>query len=133
MDSLTDAYNMFAASAMTNCVFARNVVPLASAVWFAWYVLCPRDGLVLQYLAILGLLFGLILFMLLRYGPALRARSPFCQQNNDRLETKRGSFKYDCLKVLLERPSQPRQEKRTGTTRWIPLLSWERGINSHGQ
>ena len=88
---LTDAYDIFSASAMASCVFTRNIVaalllPLAS---HRMYVSLGIDWSC-TILGILGLLFGIIPFMFLRYGPALRARSPFCQQLHDRLDKRPG-------------------------------------------
>ena len=88
---LTDAYDIFSASAMASCVFTRNIVavlllPLASHRMYqhlgvAWSC---------SILGFLGLLFGIIPFVLLRYGPALRARSVFCKQLHARLKQRNG-------------------------------------------
>ena len=88
---LTDAYDIFSASAMASCVFTRNIVaalllPLAS---HRMYLHLGIDWSC-SILGFLGLLFGTIPFVLLRYGPALRARSAFRKQLHARLEQRNG-------------------------------------------
>ena len=88
---LTDAYNIFAASALASCVLTRNLVtalllPLASHQMYVdlginWSC---------TILGILGLVFGTIPYIFIRYGPALRARSVFCRELHARLEQREG-------------------------------------------
>lgn len=88
---LTDAYDIFAASALASCVFTRNIVaalllPLAAR---RMYVYLGVDW-ACTILGILGLVFGVIPFIFLGYGPALRARSEFCKQLHARLDQRYG-------------------------------------------
>ena len=88
---LTDAYDVFAASAIASCVFTRNVVaalllPLASHRMYTYLGV----GWSCTILGILGLVFGIIPFVFLWYGPTLRARSVFCQQLHGRLVQRNG-------------------------------------------
>ena len=88
---LTDVYDIFAASAMASCVFTRSII--------AAFVLPLASHQMYQYLGVnwscsilggLGLVVGLIPFMFLHYGPALRAKSGFCQQLQARIEQRNG-------------------------------------------
>lgn len=88
---LTDAYDVFSASAIASCVFTRNIVaalllPLASHQMYAYLGVDWSCSI----LGFLGLVFGMIPFVFLRYGPALRARSAFREQLHARLEQRNG-------------------------------------------
>ena len=88
---LTDAYDIFAASALASCVFTRNIVAalLLPLVADRMYTHLGVDWSC-TILGILGLVFGIIPFVFLRYGPVLRARSAFCQQLHNRLVQRKG-------------------------------------------
>jgi MFS family permease len=78
---LTDAYDIYSASALASSVFTRNVIaavviplsthPLYAKLGTAWA--CTLLGC-------LCLLLTPIPFAFIRWGPAMRKRSPFCQQ-----------------------------------------------------
>lgn len=89
---LTDAYDIFAASALASSVFSRNIVacillPLATTPMYlrlgvSWS--CTIFGALCMAMAIIP-------FAFLRYGAAMRKRSPFSQQieQHKRAETRR--------------------------------------------
>lgn len=78
---LTDAYDIYSASALASSVFTRNafaaiIIPLAT------FPLYDRLGIdwACTLLGGLCVLLTPIPFAFIRWGPALRRRSPFCQQ-----------------------------------------------------
>ena len=88
---LTDAYDIFAASAMASCVFTRNIIA-ALVLPLATYRMYQDLGVDLScsILGALGLIVGLIPLIFLYYGPALRSRSAFCQKIKVRREQRHG-------------------------------------------
>lgn len=84
---LTDAYGIYSASALASSVFSRNIVaalllPLATYQMFGQLGI----GWACSVLGILCTVLCPIPFILIRYGPVLRARSPFCQRLKQTLE-----------------------------------------------
>jgi hypothetical protein len=85
---VTDAYGIYSASALASSVFSRNLaaallVPLATYQMYA----ALGVGWACSLLGFVCLVLSPIPFLFIRYGPVLRARSPFCQQLlHDRIE-----------------------------------------------
>ena len=78
---LTDAYDIFAASALASSVFSRNIVacvllPLATAPMY----LTLGVHWSCTIFAVLCVFMSAIPFAFLRYGAKMRERSPFSQQ-----------------------------------------------------
>ncbi|KAI3391422.1 hypothetical protein diail_7373 [Diaporthe ilicicola] len=78
---LTDAYDVYSASALASSVFTRNVLA-AVIIPLSTYPLYQNLGTDwgCTVLGCLGLILTPIPFAFIRWGPALRARSPFCQK-----------------------------------------------------
>lgn len=78
---LTDAYDIYSASALASSVFSRNIVA-AVLLPLATYPLYENLGVgwACSLLGFLCLALSPIPFAFLRYGPGLRAKSPFCQR-----------------------------------------------------
>ncbi|MCJ1268852.1 hypothetical protein MMC22_008740 [Lobaria immixta] len=78
---LTDAYDIYSASALASSVFSRNIVA-ALLLPLATYRLYEDLGVgwACSLLGFLCLALSPIPFVFLRYGPSLRAKSPFCQR-----------------------------------------------------
>lgn len=78
---LTDAYDVYSASALASSVFTRNVLA-AVIIPLATYPLYQHLGTDwgCTVLGCMGLVLTPIPFAFIRWGPALRARSAFCQK-----------------------------------------------------
>ena len=78
---LTDAYGIYSASALASSVFSRNLVA-ALFLPLATYPMYDKLGVgwACSLLGFLCLALSSIPFAFIRYGHALRARSPFCQR-----------------------------------------------------
>jgi MFS family permease len=78
---LTDAYDIYSASALASSVFTRNVLA-AVIIPLSTYPLYQNLGIQFgcTLLGCMGLVLTPIPFVFLRWGPSLRARSPFCQE-----------------------------------------------------
>ena len=78
---ITDAYGIYSASALASSVFSRNIatallLPLAT---YPMYEHLGTDWAC----SLLGFLCVILLpipFIFIKYGPQLRAKSPFCQR-----------------------------------------------------
>lgn len=76
---LTDAYDIYSASALASSVFSRNIaaallLPLATSPLYENLGV----GWACSLLGFLCLALSPIPFVFIKYGPALRSRSPFC-------------------------------------------------------
>lgn len=78
---LTDAYDIYSASALASSVFTRNILA-ALLIPLTTYPLYENLGAdwACTVLGILCVLLTPIPFAFIRWGPALRKRSPFCQK-----------------------------------------------------
>lgn len=78
---LTDAYGVYSASALASSVFTRNVLA-AIIIPLSTYPLYQNLGTEwgCTVLGCMGLILTPIPFAFIRWGPALRANSPFCQK-----------------------------------------------------
>jgi hypothetical protein len=84
---LTDAYDIFAASAMASSVFSRNIIA-ALLLPLATHPMYERLG-VNWACSILGFLcftMAIIPFVFYKYGSLLREKSKFCQYIKQHLE-----------------------------------------------
>jgi hypothetical protein len=80
LNYIVDAYEIFSASAMAAASCSRSV--LAVALPFATAPMYERLGVgwACGLLGFVSLLLGVIPFMFLRYGAAIRKNSEFCQE-----------------------------------------------------
>jgi multidrug resistance protein len=80
LNYIVDAYEIFSASAMAAASCSRSI--LAVALPFATTPMYDRLGIAwaCSTLGFIGLLLGVIPFMFLRYGAAIRKNSKFCQE-----------------------------------------------------
>ena len=78
---LTDAYGVYSASALASSVFSRNVVA-ALLLPLVTYQMFEQLGVgwACSVLGFLCAALSPIPLIMIKYGPILRARSPFCQQ-----------------------------------------------------
>jgi hypothetical protein len=78
---LTDVYGIYSASALASSVFTRNILA-AVLIPLTTYPLYNNLGTswACTLLGCLCVLLTPISFAFIRWGPAMRARSPFCQQ-----------------------------------------------------
>ncbi len=80
LNYLTDAYEMFAASAQASSAFSRSifavVLPLAADPMYGRLGVAWASSL----LGFLSLLMAITPFAFIRYGDQLRRRSKFCQE-----------------------------------------------------
>lgn len=78
---LTDAYDIYSASALASSVFTRNILA-AVLIPLTTHPLYARLGTqwACTLLGCLCLILTPIPFAFIRWGPAMRRRSPFCQQ-----------------------------------------------------
>lgn len=88
---LTDAYDIFSASALASSVFTRNI-SAALLVSLASYEMYERLGVqwACTLLGLVCVLLSVVPFAFIKYGPALRERSPFCQQLKKKKEQGEG-------------------------------------------
>ena len=84
---LTDAYDVYSASALASSVFSRNIAA-ALLLPLATYPMYDQLGVdwACSLLGFLCLALSPIPFVFIRYGPALRRRSPFCERLKQKLE-----------------------------------------------
>ncbi|KAI9877635.1 MAG: hypothetical protein M1830_003250 [Pleopsidium flavum] len=78
---LTDAYGIYSASALASSVFSRNIIA-ALLLPLATYQMFEQLGIGWAC-SVLGFLCAALCpipFIMIKYGPVLRERSPFCQQ-----------------------------------------------------
>ena len=94
---LTDAYGVYSASALASSVFSRNIV---AALFLPLAVFPLYDNLGVGWAcSVLGfvcLALSPIPFVLIRYGNALRVKSPFCQQLKQQGEETIAGNRGDC-------------------------------------
>jgi len=78
---LTDAYDIYSASALASSVFSRNIAA-ALLLPLATYPLYENLGIgwACSLLGFLCLALSPIPFVFIRCGPAMRSRSPFCER-----------------------------------------------------
>ena len=78
---LTDAYDIYSASALASSVFSRNI-SAALLLPLATYPMYDRLGVgwACSLLGFICLGLSPIPFLFLRYGKTLRSRSKFCQR-----------------------------------------------------
>ena len=87
---LTDAYDIYSASALASSVFSRNIVT-ALILPLATYPIYENLGIgwACSLLGFLCIALVPIPFVFIHYGPTLRARSSFCQKLK-RLQGRKG-------------------------------------------
>lgn len=80
LNYLTDAYDIFAASAQASSAFSRSIfavlLPLAANPMYSRLGVAWTSSL----LGFLSLLMAITPFFFIKYGDSLRRRSPFCQE-----------------------------------------------------
>ena len=78
---LTGAYGIYSASALASSVFSRNIVA-ALLLPLATYHMFGRLGVgwACSVLGFLCVALSPIPFVMIKYGPVLKAKSPFCQR-----------------------------------------------------
>lgn len=82
---LTDAYDIYSASALASSVFSRNIAA-ALLLPLATYQMYEKLGIgwACSLLGILCVALSPIPFAFIKYGPQLREKSPFCQRLKQR-------------------------------------------------
>lgn len=78
---LTDAYDIFSASALASSVFTRNI-SAALIVSLVSYQMYEKLGVgwACTLLGLVCVVLSVVPFAFIKYGPKLRERSPFCQK-----------------------------------------------------
>lgn len=78
---LTDAYGIYSASALASSVFSRNIAAALLLPLAAYPLYGDLDvGWACSLLGFLCVALSPIPFVFIKFGPALRARSSFCQR-----------------------------------------------------